>query len=161
MTRYYDKTTQTEVFTPSTTTIASDEGLIDWWFSPIASDEAIFYEQGIPYLYNTSIRNPKLENGVVVDGTTTEELEKEQKEKQREALRVEMNALLGDMTSAEAMMLMLRYGMAKTNPPSNDDAGTGSGLDTDLTPNGEDLIAWGDDIATQLVEKTRALRALK
>ena len=102
----------------------------------------------------------------IADGNTPEpaytqaQLDEYALNKQKQALKDEMNALIGDMTPAESMMLMLRYGMAKMNPPSNDDDGTGGGIDTDLTPGGEDLIQWGDYIASQLVEKTRALRVL-
>ena len=88
---------------------------------------------------------------------TQQELDDYAKDKQKQVIKDEMNGLLGDMTPAEAMMLMLRYGMAKMQGDASDDGG---GIDTDLTPNGEDLIVWGDAIASQLEEKVRALRAL-
>ena len=88
---------------------------------------------------------------------TPQELYDHNKEKEKEKIKDEMNNLLGDMTPAESMMLMLRYGMIKSSPDQSDDGGA---IDDDLTPTGEDIITWGDRLASELEIKIRKLRSL-
>ena len=74
----------------------------------------------------------------------------------KERIIEELNAIIGDLTPAESMFLMLQYGMTKMNPNASDEP-TPS---TPLTPTGEDIITWGDRIASELEVKMIELRNL-
>ena len=70
-------------------------------------------------------------------------------------LRQELDAIVGDLTPAESMYLMLQYGFAKMQPSdAEDDSGVS------LTPTGEDIITWGDRVARELGQKLTELREL-
>ena len=86
--------------------------------------------------------------------TATEEAIK-LKQKKKQEIHSEMETLIGELSPAESMFLMLQYGMLKMNGDTSDPA-TG----THLTPTGEDIITWGDKIASGLEAKIVELRNL-
>ena len=144
MARFYDPVTHTEVFMPTEYTITYGAGIIDWWFEPMEEGYYVEYDSsGMPH---KKVLPPMVPPDPV--------------EEKKDQLRREMEALIGDMTTPEAMFLMLQYGMQKMN------AGSGGGQNDDpvptipLTPTGEDLITWGDRIATELEKKIIELRSL-
>ena len=84
----------------------------------------------------------------------TEEAIKIKKKKTQE-IHSEMETVIGELSPAESMFLMLQYAMLKMNTDASDDP-TG----THLTPTGEDIVTWGDKIASGLEAKIVELRAL-
>jgi len=67
----------------------------------------------------------------------------------------ELDAIVGDLTPAESMYLMLQYGLTKMQPSdAEDDSGVS------LTPTGEDIITWGDRIAQELGSKLLEIKNL-
>jgi hypothetical protein len=159
MKRYYSKTTMNEVFEPSTDTIENGSGVIDWWFSPLSAGENIIYDNGMPYKFTEDFKKPVVVGGVVVEGQTQAEADTVHKQSEKARIQEEMNALLGGMTPSESMLLMLKYGFEKMNAQSGDsnDSPTPS---VPLTPTGEDLVTWGDRVASELEAKMVELRSL-
>lgn len=104
-------------------------------------------------------RHYKMIQEWITEGNTPEEaytqaeLDAHTKRKEKQDIHNEMNELIGDMTPAEAMLLMLHYGMAKTDTNSIP-------IGEHLTPTGEDVVTWGDKLATKLEAKIVKLRAL-
>ena len=146
MIRYYDKILKCEVFEAGDNTIASDEGIIDWWFKPLEDGYAVEYgSDGIP-------KKVSLPPPLPIDPN----------EDKKDEIRNEMNALVGDMTMPEAMYLMLQYGMQKMSLAAtpNDQSDTPAPPPASLTPTGEDLLTWGDRIASELEQKIMELRSL-
>jgi len=94
--------------------------------------------------------------GEVLPQFTQDELDTATLEEKKNKLKEEMNALVSDMTMPEAMLLMLQYGMAKMNPDASDEPTPTK----PLTPTGEDLITWGDNLAIELEAKILELRSL-
>ena len=157
--RYYSKVTQTEVDESSSSTVRLGDGIIDWWFEPLKEGEAIIYDTtGMPYRYDyDKFITPVVDkNGTVVESQTQGEADAIALEKKKQKLRDEMDALVGDMTPAESMLLMLKYGFEKMNP--NDDSSDDSSIS--LTPTGEDLIVWGDRVASGIEDTLIKLRKL-
>ncbi len=93
------------------------------------------------------------EGNIPEEAYTQVELDAYANSKVKQDMHNEMNELLEDMTPAEAMLLMLHYGMAKTNT-------SGTPVGEHLTPTGEDVVTWGDKLATKLEDKIVKLRAL-
>ena len=93
------------------------------------------------------------EGNTAEDAYTQSEIDDHLKKKAKQDVHNEMNELIGDMTPAEAMLLMLHYGMAKTDT-------SGTPIGEHLTPTGEDVVTWGDKLATKLEAKIVKLRAL-
>jgi len=149
--RYYDKIKHNEVFEASKTTLTQDE--IPWWFETLDDDTHVIEDaDGYPYRYKwADFNKPTVVDGKVVEGITPEELADKNKAK----LKRELDAIVGDLSPAESMYLMLQYGFAKMNP---NDAEDDSGVS--LTPTGEDIITWGDRIAQELGEKLLEIKAL-
>jgi hypothetical protein len=78
-------------------------------------------------------------------------------EKERQ-IREDMRKVLGGMDTAETLTLMFKYMGAKMATLSGS---ADAPLPTiPLTPTGEDLIVWGDRIATELEDKLIELRKL-
>ena len=77
-------------------------------------------------------------------------------ENKKAKLLEELDAIIGDLTPAESMFLMLQYGMTKMNPDASDEPAPS----IHLTPTGEDIITWGDRIASELEAKMIELRNL-
>ncbi len=85
--------------------------------------------------------------------TATEEATKT-KEKKKQKIHSEMETLIGELSPAESMFLMLQYGMLKMSGDANDPTGA------HLTPTGEDIVTWGDKVASGLEAKIVELRTL-
>ncbi len=96
--------------------------------------------------------------GVLEEKFTPEMIEENNKKIDKQRIHNEMNTLLGDITMPEAMFLMLQYSMAKIEGKSNEP--TPRSISISLTPTGEDLITWGDRIASELEAKIFELRGL-
>ena len=152
--RYYDKLTRTETDKPSATTLTEAE--LPWFFKAANPEMHIIYDKdGIPYEAHYSITKPIIKDGKVVEGMTSQEVADKAKEEEKARLRLELDAIVGDLTPAESMYLMLQYGFAKMQPSdAEDDSGVS------LTPTGEDIITWGDRIAKELGDKLKEIKGL-
>jgi len=95
------------------------------------------------------------DGNVVEPALTPDEIVAAELEGKKAKLHQELDAIVGDLTPAESMYLMLQYGFAKMQPSdAEDDSGVS------LTPTGEDIITWGDRIAQELGQKLTELREL-
>ena len=154
--RYYDKIKHNEVFEASKTTLTQEE--IPWWFEALDDDTHVIEDaDGYPYRYKwADFTKPIVVDGKVVEGITPEELADKNKAIKEYRLRLELDAIVGDLSHAESMYLMLQYGFAKMNPSdAEDDSGVS------LTPTGEDIITWGDRLAQELGNKLLEIKSLK
>ena len=139
MKRYYSRLTRGEVFEPSKDTLALGDGQIDWWFKELPKGKVVEYlKDGTPSLIDEPI--------VIIDTLAVE----------KTRLTEELNAIVGNLSPAESMYLMLQYGFAKMNPNDSEDEATIS-----LTPTGEDIVTWGDRIAQELGNKLVEIKNLK
>jgi len=152
--RYYDKLTRTEVDIESATTLTEAE--LPWFFKEADPEMHIIYDKdGVPYEAHYSIDKPIIKDGKVVEGMTSQEVADKIKEEEKARLKQELDAIVGDLTPAESMYLMLQYGFAKMQPSdAEDDSGVS------LTPTGEDIITWGDNVAKKLGEKLLEIKEL-
>ena len=156
MMRYYSKTTNNEVFEPSTDTIALGDGVIDWWFEALKDDEKVIYDNGMPYKYTQDFKKPVVDkNGVVVEGQTQAEAAEAHKQSEKARIQDEMNSLLDGMTPSETLILLMQYMGAKLSTDANDAPNAPS-----LTPDGRPILEWGDDISNQLINKLIQIRNL-
>ena len=95
--------------------------------------------------------------GVIEAQYTPAELNAKEIEDKKQVIKNSMNELLGDLAPAESMLLMLKYGFEKMQPSGSNDAPVPS---VPLTPTGEDLVTWGDRVASELEAKVIELRQL-
>jgi len=152
--RYYDKLTRTETDKPSATTLTEAE--LPWFFKEANPEYYLVYDkEGIPYEAHYSIKKPIIKDGKVVEGMTSQEVVDKAKEEEKAKLKQELDAIVGDLSSAESMYLMLQYGFAKMNPSGTEDD---SGVS--LTPTGEDIITWGDKVVKKLGKKITEIKEL-
>ena len=79
----------------------------------------------------------------------------EQKKMEEARIQREMDALISDMSTSEAMYLMLAYSKEKMSTDQNDEP-----AGEHLTPTGEDIIVWGDRLSSELETKITELRSL-
>ena len=135
--RYYSKNDRQEVFEAASDTLTNKD--IPWYFMELQEGKELSYEQD---------GTPKLINKVVIPVDEIEE--------KRIKLKQELDAIVGDLSPAESMYLMLQYGFAKMNATSD-----ASDEQISLTPTGEDIITWGDRIASELGSKLIEIKNLK
>jgi len=103
----------------------------------------------------TAIQAWIAEGNIVEPALTPDEIVVSSLNEEKAKLHQELDDIVGDLTPAESMYLMLQYGFAKMQPS---DAEDDSGMS--LTPTGEDIITWGDRIAKELGQKLTELREL-
>ncbi len=96
--------------------------------------------------------------GILEEKFTSEILKESDKNQKILDIHKKMGDLMGVMTPAESMFLMLQYGNAKMNPTPVNDQDDES---ISLTPTGEDIITWGDNLASNLEILITELRGLK
>jgi len=138
MIKYYSKTLRCEVFEKGDDTLTNED--IPWWFQTLPNDKQVeFNDDGTPCLVDA----------MVYPSPTASEIAEER-------IRQELDAIIGDLTPAESMYLMLQYSMTKMNPDASDEPTP----TTHLTPTGEDIVTWGDRIASELEAKMIELRNL-
>lgn len=75
--RYYDTKTHTETNIPSSTTIEATDERVKDFFSPLPRGKKLWVDEvsGLPYVIDSSIQQPILNNGVVEEGITQAELD--------------------------------------------------------------------------------------
>ncbi len=97
--RYYDKSTHSEVFEESETTVPQTDDSVSWWFQPLHGDERVLYwTDDMPYKYTGTFYEPIVVDGIVVEGMSQEEIDMILSNHETEVTYQELLNQLNDLT---------------------------------------------------------------